>query len=291
MSKKRGDERGTIWRIYDRFSTVGRCADKTGTRTFGTRGNMVVYVTSSYLPAYTTRVGYSGDPLSSVCLFVIFTFRGGWAEWVCLGGEASRYISRCLFFFFFLKFTACSIVVDDVDGDCDNNSSSSYSDSHHHQFYFQAPDGQESEVFDDNADARSDISQCSRGSRGSTSREESESRLQQIKASNTAPGVRFLRPCDLCNLSRAEASAPISDARRNVVVNRADVEPEPSKASQGSTSSMFDRGNRNNDALAHLASVFCRLAFFFPYIRAFMMTLAQPIATAGPWPSLPRRIP
>lgn len=152
-----------------------------------------------------------------------------------------------------------------MDGDCDNNSSSSYSDSHHHQFYFQAPDGQESEVFDDNADARSDISQCSRGSRGSTSREESESRLQQIKASNTAPGVRFLRPCDLCNLSRAEASAPISDAGRNVVVNRADVEPEPSKASQGSTSSMFDRGNRNNDGLAHLASVFCRLAFFFPY--------------------------
>ena len=38
-------------------------------------------------------------------------------------------------------------------------------------------------MFDDNADARSDISQCSRGSRGSTSREESETRLQQIKAS------------------------------------------------------------------------------------------------------------
>ncbi|XP_057377304.1 uncharacterized protein LOC130698637 [Daphnia carinata] len=86
------------------------------------------------------------------------------------------------------KLQSCvSIVVDDVDGDCDNNGGSHYySDSHHHhQFYIQhqtSSDGQENnEVFDDNADARSDISQCSRGSRGSTSREESESRLQQIK--------------------------------------------------------------------------------------------------------------
>ncbi|XP_032799326.1 uncharacterized protein LOC116936259 [Daphnia magna] len=86
------------------------------------------------------------------------------------------------------KLQSCvSIVVDDVDGDCDNNGGSHYySDSHHHhQFYIQhqtSSDGQESnEVFDDNADARSDISQCSRGSRGSTSREESETRLQQIK--------------------------------------------------------------------------------------------------------------
>ena len=87
-------------------------------------------------------------------------------------------------------------MVDDVDGDCDNNRSGGhyYSDSHHpHQFYIQhqtSQDGQNgglqqesNEVFDDNADARSDISQCSRGSRGSTSREESETRLQQIKAS------------------------------------------------------------------------------------------------------------
>lgn len=87
-----------------------------------------------------------------------------------------------------------SIVVDDVDGDCDNNGGTNshyYSDSHHHhQFYIQhqtSSDGQENnEVFDDNADARSDISQCSRGSRGSTSREESETRLQQIKASLAA---------------------------------------------------------------------------------------------------------
>lgn len=83
-----------------------------------------------------------------------------------------------------------------MDGDCDNNSSGGgqhyYSDSHHHhQFYIQhqtSAEGQQqessnNEVFDDNADARSDISQCSRGSRGSTSREESETRLQQIKAS------------------------------------------------------------------------------------------------------------
>lgn len=103
--------------------------------------------------------------------------------------------------FFFSSLLTCtnsltwsainSIVVDDVDGDCDNNGGSHYySDSHHHhQFYIQhqtSSDGQESnEVFDDNADARSDISQCSRGSRGSTSREESETRLQQIKASLT----------------------------------------------------------------------------------------------------------
>ncbi|XP_046648610.1 uncharacterized protein LOC124338560 [Daphnia pulicaria] len=91
------------------------------------------------------------------------------------------------------KLQSCvSIVVDDVDGDCDNNSGGGqhyYSDSHHHhQFYIQhqtSAEGQQessnNEVFDDNADARSDISQCSRGSRGSTSREESETRLQQIK--------------------------------------------------------------------------------------------------------------
>lgn len=85
-----------------------------------------------------------------------------------------------------------SIVVDDVDGDGDN-STGSYSDSHHHQFYFTSPagDGQENEVFDDNADARSDISQCSKGSRGSTSREESESRLQQIKVCDWLLMVRL----------------------------------------------------------------------------------------------------
>lgn len=115
-----------------------------------------------------------------------------------------------------------SIVVDDVDGDCDNNGGSHYySDSHHHhQFYIQhqtSSDGQESnEVFDDNADARSDISQCSRGSRGSTSREESETRLQQIKASLTQLfvcslekrkwifTVLFLRPQGLLSIYCAE---------------------------------------------------------------------------------------
>ena len=56
-----------------------------------------------------------------------------------------------------------SIVVDDVDGD-DTNSCN------------EPQDGDE--VFDDNA---SDVSHGSKGSRGSISREESESRLQQIK--------------------------------------------------------------------------------------------------------------
>ena len=57
----------------------------------------------------------------------------------------------------------CSIVVDDVDGD-DTTSCN------------EPQDGDE--VFDDNA---SDVSHGSKGSRGSISREESESRLQQIK--------------------------------------------------------------------------------------------------------------
>ena len=72
----------------------------------------------------------------------------------------------------------CSIVVDDVDGDESNCSCNPY-------LYPASPvcGDNENEVFDDNADARSDISQCSKGSRGSTSREESETRLQQIKAS------------------------------------------------------------------------------------------------------------
>lgn len=86
-----------------------------------------------------------------------------------------------------------------MDGDCDNQSGGGhyYSDSHHHhQFYIQqqtSAEGQQesNEVFDDNADARSDISQCSRGSRGSSSREESETRLQQIKASRLVPPFFF----------------------------------------------------------------------------------------------------
>lgn len=62
------------------------------------------------------------------------------------------------------KLHSCvSIVVDDVDGD-DTNSCN------------EPQDGDE--VFDDNA---SDVSHGSKSSRGSISREESESRLQQIK--------------------------------------------------------------------------------------------------------------
>lgn len=88
-----------------------------------------------------------------------------------------------------------SIVVDDVDGDdttsnsCHESSGSVGGSSHpSHQLVFfvnssQPADGGESDVFvdDNNADARSDVSHGSKSSRGSTSREESESRLQQIK--------------------------------------------------------------------------------------------------------------
>nr|CAH0098084.1 unnamed protein product [Daphnia galeata] len=60
------------------------------------------------------------------------------------------------------KLQSCvSIVVDDVDGDCDNNSSGGgggnyYSDSnHHHQFYIQhqtSPDGQQQHQQENNED-------------------------------------------------------------------------------------------------------------------------------------------
>ena len=61
--------------------------------------------------------------------------------------------------------------MDDVDGDDMN--------SLHEPNQQGLQDGDE--VFDDNIDARSDVSHGSRSSRGSISREESENRLQQIK--------------------------------------------------------------------------------------------------------------
>ena len=70
-----------------------------------------------------------------------------------------------------------SIVVDDVDGD-EINFSCNDTPYPQQAGMIQA---EGDDVFDDNVDARSDISHSSRGSRGSTSREENETRLQQIK--------------------------------------------------------------------------------------------------------------
>lgn len=107
----------------------------------------------------------------------------------------SRKSITSLFMMCFFPMFLISIVVDDVDGDDTSNSChescSSNSVNHlpHGQqlvFFINSPaDGglqMDNDVFgDDNADARSDVSYGSKSSRGSTSREESESRLQQIK--------------------------------------------------------------------------------------------------------------
>lgn len=110
------------------------------------------------------------------------------------------------------KLHSCvSIVVDDVDGD-DTTSCN------------EPQDGDE--VFDDNA---SDVSHGSKGSRGSISREESESRLQQIKDEVQHRRDEFARLLDeheqvVNELRRIESNSEL----RSLAENDADDQNFPS---------------------------------------------------------------
>jgi len=118
------------------------------------------------------------------------------------------------------KLHSCvSIVVDDVDGD-DTNSCN------------EPQDGDE--VFDDNA---SDVSHGSKGSRGSISREESESRLQQIKDEVQHRRDEFARLLDeheqvVNELRRIESNSEL----RNLADGEAEEEPFPSTDQHNKTS-------------------------------------------------------